>query len=98
MRVTTRNSIYHLNTIAKTWERVLRTGKSGELRTESGTYLEIPQLEVGHSMAIICVPINEHFTRMLITSPVEHIEEIPNEPHPKLVAAMEAQINAGMEN
>ena len=97
MRVTTRNSIYHLNTIAKTWERVLRTGKSGELRTESGTYLEIPQLEVGHSMAIICVPINEHFARMLITSPVEHIEEQGDEPSPLMVSMIEAQIN-GLEN
>ena len=97
MRVTTRNSIYHLNTIAKTWERVLRTGKSGELRTESGTYLEIPQLEVGHSMAIICVPINEHFARMLVTSPVEHIAVHPEEPTIQQVAWIESQVE-GLEN
>jgi hypothetical protein len=95
MRVITRNSIYHLNTIAKTWRRVHKTEKSGNIRTESGTYQGVLHLQIGHSMALIVPPMeaDSATSRLLVTSMVENIDVMKDEPTPAEVAWIESQVS-----
>lgn len=77
MVIATANSIYKIDTVAKTWERVSTTnsGEKDRLRTTSGTYVSIEGVEVGHSMAIICPPIVEGADfRLLLTSRIISID------------------------
>ena len=71
MIVATANSTYYLDTEAKTWARIDKTGDSGNLRNEQGVYNEIAQLEEGKNMLLVCPPAREDaIARLIITSPV----------------------------
>jgi len=60
----------------KTWERIDKTGDSGNLRDESGPFIESSDPAVGHPVILKCPPRIEAATgRMIITSPVTEIEE-----------------------
>ena len=60
----------------KTWERINKTGDSGNLRDESGTFIESSDPAIGQPFILKCPPRIEAATgRMIITSPVTEIEE-----------------------
>jgi hypothetical protein len=60
----------------KTWERIDKTGDSGNLRTESGTYVEIVGPVIGKSLQLWCPPFTEHSgARLIMTSLITRIEE-----------------------
>lgn len=61
----------------KTWERIDKTGDSGNLRSESGTYIEITDpIEVGQVVEMLCEPYVEGTSaRLIITSPIKSVEE-----------------------
>lgn len=76
----TENSIYYINTEAKTWERVKTNGIVGDqpLRTTSGTYNEIDEpVELGLPLRLYCDPLPTSkpgtVTRLIETSPVVSI-------------------------
>jgi hypothetical protein len=40
-------SVYKLDDVAKTWERIAETERSGNIRTQGGEYYEVFDIEVG---------------------------------------------------
>ena len=53
-------SIYRVNTLEKTWERLQKARQVGAqpLRTESGTYYEMSTIVGGQSVTLVCPPLN----------------------------------------
>jgi len=75
LKVTTTNSIYLIDTDAKTWARV-PTDQPSTLRTEHGVYVEILSCVVGKGLLMICPPINPPHHRVIWTSDITSIEEV----------------------
>lgn len=66
---------FRINHKNKTWERIDSTGDSGNLRTESGTFISANLNDYG-GYTIICPPITEgSMARAIITSPVVLVRE-----------------------
>lgn len=83
-RVTTESgSVYMIDLVAKTWERVESSRESGKIRTNSGTIQNTNPLtiEVGQRIEILTDKINPlaHY-RLLATSIVASIEEVDDCP------------------
>jgi hypothetical protein len=67
---------FNINFDAGTWERTDKTGDSGNLRTESGTFIEATHPTVGQELRLLCPPLKSYASaRMIITSPIVTIEE-----------------------
>jgi hypothetical protein len=67
---------FNIDFTNKTWERTDKTGDSGNLRDESGTFFEASTPTIGQPFILKCPPRIEAATgRMIITSPVTEIEE-----------------------
>lgn len=83
-RVTTESgSVYLIDLVAKTWERVETSAESGKIRTNSGTIQNTGPLtiEVGKSVQILTDKINPLAQyRLLATSVVTSIEDVDNCP------------------
>lgn len=60
----------------KTWARIDKTGDSGNLRSESGTFNEADKPVIGQSFMMWCPPFKEGLgARLIKTSLVTKIEE-----------------------
>ena len=83
-RITTESgSVYIIDLVGKTWERIESSPESGKIRTQSGTIQNTTPLkiEVGHSIQILTDKINPHAQyRLLATSLVKSIEDVDNCP------------------
>ncbi len=96
MTVETTNSVYTLDTLAKTWKRVKKSDNSGKLRTEEGPYYDVAQLEVGRAMVLICPTIDQSDTvRMVVTSKVQRIEKFAGELSPQMIAKLDQMVLEG---
>ena len=66
---------FHIDTINKTWARIDKTGDSGNLRDESGGYIDMRQPVIGESLKLLCPPrVEGAVMRAIITSPIKEIE------------------------
>lgn len=68
---------FQLDFEQKKWERINKTGDSGNLRTESGTFFEATEPVIGQEFRMVCPLLTDpHIpARMIITSPIAAIEE-----------------------
>lgn len=77
-RVDTLNSTYEIDTDIRTWRRTRRSRSSGQIRTEEGVYNHLLGPALGSSMIFECPPVNAAKMRVVATSLVERIQELPN--------------------
>ncbi len=75
--ITETGSRYLIDRKKGTWERIQTGETSGDLRTTGGVFIDV-KLAKGQSMALIGPPINDDADgRLVITSRVIEIEEVP---------------------
>lgn len=83
-RITTESgSVYLIDLVAKTWERVEASAESGKIRTNKGSIQNTSPLiiQVGQRIEILTDRINPDADyRLLATSIVKSIEDIDNCP------------------
>ena len=77
MIITTENGTkFSIDLVNKTWARIDKTGDSGNLRTESGTYNEIQGPVIGEPCRVWCNNIYEWAgARLIMTTNIIKIEE-----------------------
>ena len=67
---------FKIDQVNKTWERTDKTGDSGNLRDESGTFFEITEAIIGEPLTLKCPPrVEGALYRLIITSPITAVEQ-----------------------
>jgi hypothetical protein len=70
-------SVYEIDTEHMRWARVTETENSGYVRGETGLLVDIPEVNLGCSVIMICPPVDDRYVgRLIITGAVMEVEKL----------------------